>query len=871
MKKTLLLLIISLTAFFQSYAQRDNNCLSFGGAIPDNVNVGDITGLNNCSSFSFEAWIYVETWKSWGQIFRKTGPNGDRIDIELSNQVGKVYVHIYNQQSGNAIFHIDAGLTTNGWQHVALTYDYSLSPQVCFYVDGVNLNIPNPTTIPSTTSNGVGHSLKIGSNFLGKIDEVRIWDKSLSALDVENRFKGTITSLIDDYTNLLAYYPFDNNEEFVVDQNELTETKYHGQINGNVEKVEVNDNANFFYKEYATFISDWSVYKNVWDNFDLDVYNAVYFIGPLMSTDDYIVKYGEKIYQGLDFTRPTNNASVVNVTLHQEDLDGRTEPLLHFNEGAETQMNCGRGIFIDVDNSGSQARDQFTFETWLYCEDWDEGAFLFKKKQDLHNCVSMELAEFDQSTSKGAVKINICNGSTTSLNTVGFALPLQEWVHVAVTYDGPSQQVMLYVDGEIKPLQQNGNIPIKLPKIREDFIIGENFNGYLDEIRIFHKAISQSTINQWMTKTFDMSHPNKMIVASHYPVSEPTLEESLKDSQGWLSMVDKIVENVRSDAKMIVTIAGGPWKDVFQNTKARKALAKASAKIVNDYDQIDGIDFDFEWPSASNWPNYNKFIREVNAELNTNKELRVGLRSNEKPLVEADVRAMIDAYPVQVYDNEFMDFYHLFSHLDESKLNYGQGFFAWANGGPIWSYKRLFEETENEPHNNNPALNPTLDEVIVNGKTMKFTGKNSMRRKTQDILNNNMKGMFLWTIGQDISNSEDSFELVIRSIINPNNELPAPETAPMAINEIGLTNKESLIKFSFEGENTLLINGSFGKKEVAYLSVYNFMGEKLIQQKVKLLSVKSSKLIRLPNLQEGYYIVNLHTGTEKISKKIYKN
>jgi len=70
------------------------------------------------------------------------------------------------------------------------------------------------------------------------------------------------------------------------------------------------------------------------------------------------------------------------------------------------------------------------------------------------------------------------------------------WSHVVMTYDknAPSSQFKLYVNGALKTqktLSESINVN------SNDFIIGNHFNGVMDEIKVFNRAISASEVQEY--------------------------------------------------------------------------------------------------------------------------------------------------------------------------------------------------------------------------------------------------------------------------------------------------------------------------------------------------------------------------------------
>jgi hypothetical protein len=78
----------------------------------------------------------------------------------------------------------------NKWHYATVTYDGST---VRLYIDGVQVGSLSSASGPDTGSTS---SLRIGANarsdnlyFIGQIDEVRLWNKALSATEIQNQYK----------------------------------------------------------------------------------------------------------------------------------------------------------------------------------------------------------------------------------------------------------------------------------------------------------------------------------------------------------------------------------------------------------------------------------------------------------------------------------------------------------------------------------------------------------------------------------------------------------------------------------------------------------------------------------------------------------
>src|SRR5262249_37706206 len=75
------------------------------------------------------------------------------------------------------------------------------------------------------------------------------------------------------------------------------------------------------------------------------------------------------------------------------------------------------------------------------------------------------------------------------------ALPLNTWTHLAVTYDAAN--LPLYVNGTlVAPKAQTGNTVTSTKPLRfgGDSVWGEYFKGFLDEVRVYNRALSAAEI-----------------------------------------------------------------------------------------------------------------------------------------------------------------------------------------------------------------------------------------------------------------------------------------------------------------------------------------------------------------------------------------
>jgi len=85
--------------------------------------------------------------------------------------------------------------------------------------------------------------------------------------------------------------------------------------------------------------------------------------------------------------------------------------------------------------------------------------------------------------------------SSENIVSGGSSLPANTWTHLATTYDGANQ--ILYVNGvQVASRAQTGAIKVSAGPLRigGDSIWGDYFQGLIDEVRVYNRALSASEI-----------------------------------------------------------------------------------------------------------------------------------------------------------------------------------------------------------------------------------------------------------------------------------------------------------------------------------------------------------------------------------------
>jgi PKD repeat protein len=208
---------------------------------------------------------------------------------------------------------------------------------------------------------------------------------------------------------------------------------------------------------------------------------------PATSTDGLVAAYGFEETSGTTVTDASGKGNNGTIKEAVRISNGRFGNALKFD---------GINDWVTVNDSASlDLSSDMTLEAWVYPQqsmpnDWRT---IIMKEQ-----TGGAVYNLNATNDTNLPGFSYHDGAWHSLNGPE-PLPLNQWTHLVATYDGNVQQ--LYINGVmVASRNQTGLIPISDGALRigGNSILGEFFQGYIDEVRIYNRALSAEEVSSNM-------------------------------------------------------------------------------------------------------------------------------------------------------------------------------------------------------------------------------------------------------------------------------------------------------------------------------------------------------------------------------------
>lgn len=416
----------------------------------------------------------------------------------------------------------------------------------------------------------------------------------------------------------------------------------------------------------------------------------------------------------------------------------------------------------------------FTFSTWVYLNSqstYIPGKFVFKKV-DANREVSLRVGGNYGQLIFRVVDNGVTYSATANATETGI-LP-NEWNHLAITFNGAAgqgNQVKLYVNGQAIVMNTTSVFPVALPITNSNFILGENFSGYLDEVLVNDLTLNPSDITQFYSGNYPFNTFNHTKTVAFWNFDDQN--NPGKDLRSHAVLFDRIKSMIAgTNIKLYLTISGGEWQTAISTDLGRTNFANDINSILINQN-LDGVDVDLEWPASNTdagFAHYNAFVLKLREVIGSSKKLSLSLHPGYYKASMNAIQAS-DYVALQMYGpratwwsyDKYVEAAQaaLAYGIPKNKLVMGLPFFATTGvSGEQIGYRDIIAV--------NPNLDFDIDEILFNNKNYTFNGVTTIQKKAEYVCMNDLAGIMAWDIPLDMLDYNSSHSLLKAAITGLN-------------------------------------------------------------------------------------------------------
>jgi hypothetical protein len=838
-------------------AQVQNYALQFGAQ--GVVDCGYMPSLNNANSYSVQFWINPTSWTEGAAIIS----NGD-LNVKLGatgNIQFKVGESTLSAKSDD--------LKVGQWSQITLVNN---NGNAKILVNGVE----QATGTLAATSQAAENFTIGGGTFVGRIDELRIWNAALSS-DFNYFINNTVNKWCPQWDNLIAYYKFDQNLcKDIVDYKEIYETTEredtnHGKIDGSVTRVEVKDNLGLPYLVNAAYTENNRFFDRA---IPLDQY--------LLSNDLIILGADVKATGHAVWRTPCNHATS-NGAQYLASYQGRTG-VASF-DGKSTLVAPSTTLTPELDTNNVMSTG-YTFEAWLFIDEWVEGAYIISKENADHTKgFSVRLGAEDTKQ----IIVTVDGNKFVNQNR----MKVGEWVHLGIAPDDNTAVRTTFnftVNGKgytaTSSASDKSTVYTFTGVDDEEVVFGENFKGKMDNVTLWDRKFTSAEIGSHSTTPL-MPGIGKTVTAevmrsgnALYTFDDPNnFGYSSYSQDEWKAIMLSAYEGYNQPTVRLSVngdTASGTWMGVVKDSAKRKILAADLAELVKDYD---GLELDFEWfynNETSNWNQYGLLADEIVAALPAGKTFHISCHNVAYAFPTSKI-SEIDGFTFQQYGpqsthftwNTFVskvsEFINYGYPKDKIVLSYATTTSNGSNGSAVTGVRNgLMDGDDFVP-------SESVDKAEYSGQTYYFCGPIQTYKRAKYCVDNNLQGIFYWDMGNDVP-VEHKYNLAKYASYGLNSNIEKVVTSVNAdhtatvVNTL-FTQNDNAKLFITPNPAIDVVYLSSGSEQISEVSIYNLSGAL-----VKKVALNGSTTVNVADLSQGHYVVKaaVESGATLVGKLIKK-
>ncbi len=181
------------TSVSGSIAIDNASCLDFNGT-NQSVSVGDVLNVGDTADFSVSGWFNRDTATTDDVIFAKRrGTSAGNVGylVYLNALDDKLYLEVSDGVDEYRVRSITS-FSAPGWNQFTIVWDQDLAAEIKIYINGVEVGTETAGTLGNIGSLANTENVRIGAEsdggnpFDGRLDEIRFYNRALTALEAAN-------------------------------------------------------------------------------------------------------------------------------------------------------------------------------------------------------------------------------------------------------------------------------------------------------------------------------------------------------------------------------------------------------------------------------------------------------------------------------------------------------------------------------------------------------------------------------------------------------------------------------------------------------------------------------------------------------------
>ena len=726
------LLLFAFSMAPRVHAQVENYCLrlSQGGQ----VDCGPMPELDGLDTYTVQFWMNADAWTDGATLLSR----GDGFRVGLGGE------KTLSVTAGGRTFTVTRNeFVPNRWIPIMLMVKGS---RVNVYVDQTMVKAASTTAVMPSTG---AKFILGGDQFKGRIDEVRVWNAELSS-DYEFFTHNTLNKWTPQLGNLVAYFKMDQPWcENLVDYKPLfatrQKTNHHGILTATgAKKEKVTDNDGLVYILNGAYTNNIRFLDSSIEKEKYLLANDLIILG-LQSYDDGHVKP----------LQPNDHATVRNGE-YRDRYKNRLGVLLL--SGTGSSLECPNSVFTPW--SG------YTVETWVYLDEWTEGAFIFRK-ENAAKTKGFSISLGNEADREVIVRID---GRKYVFQKV---LQANRWAHLAVSPGGSQATVIVNASGTVfhpdKDLSDSSTDPMPTGMDNLKAYFGQNLKGALDESAVWHTTVDATTLAEHRNNKMPMPGPGKAVSGTTMTQANAFYRYNNPDNLGWDYYSQDEWKNIMESCyegytgyQIRISVQGhSTWQNTIADASKRKIFAADLAELSKPYA---GVELDLEWMDGTQ-TNLGLLADEIVAALPKGKTLMISHHQYGAYQFPKEKISKVDGFTFQQYgpQNTWYD-YPSFERGYNAFKNYGYpdnkiylSYSTTTSGGYNESGSKVGEVIGYNwgiiTGDYEPATDGSFERGVYKGLNYYFHGPWQVYNRTKFCRDHKLQGIFYWDMCNDLPTS----------------------------------------------------------------------------------------------------------------------